>query len=150
MGYYLADEIYPRWPVFVKTITCPTTNMRKLFAKKQEAARKDMERAFRVLQSRWAIVKGAARGWHCPIIVDIMYAYIIMHNMIVEYEEENVTFWSDNPLASTSSSYIVTDPPVQGVPPDVRNVMACSAAMRQEELHTRLQADLIEEIWNRN
>ena len=29
---------------------------------KQEAARKDVERAFRVLQARWSIVKGAARG----------------------------------------------------------------------------------------
>ena len=101
--------------------------MRKLFAKKQEAARKDVECAFGVLQSRWAIVKGAARGWHLPIIADIMYACIIMHNMIVKEEEENVTFWSDDPLASTSSSYTVTDQPVQGVPPDVCNVMARSA-----------------------
>ena len=90
------------------------------------------------------------RGWHRPLIAYIMYACIIMHNMIVEDEEENVTFWSDDPLASTNSSYTVTDPPVHGVPPDVRNVMARSAAMRQEDQHTRLQADLIEEIWNRN
>ncbi|XP_047961970.1 protein ALP1-like [Salvia hispanica] len=150
IGYYLADEIYPRWPVFVKTITCPTTDRRKLFAKKQEAARKDVERAFGVLQSRWAIVKGPARGWPRPLIADIMYACIIMHNMIVEDEGDNATDWSDDPLVSASSSYTVTDPIVQGVPPDVRNVMARSAAMRQEDQHTRLQADLIEEIWNRN
>ncbi|XP_047978853.1 protein ALP1-like [Salvia hispanica] len=116
MGYYLADGIYPRWPVFMKTITCPTTDRRKLFAKKQEAARKDVERAFGVLQLRWAIVKGAARDWHRPLIADIMYACIIIHNMIVEDEGENVTLWSDDPLASTSSSYTVTNPPVQGVP----------------------------------
>ncbi|XP_047949139.1 protein ALP1-like [Salvia hispanica] len=138
MGYYLANGIYPRWPVFVKTITCPTTDRRKLFAKKQEAARKDVERAFGVLQSRWAIVKGPARGWHRPLIADIMYACIIMHNMIVEDEGDNATDWSDDPLVSASSSYTVTDPTVQGVPPDVRNVMARSAAMRQEDQHTRL------------
>ncbi|XP_042051383.1 uncharacterized protein LOC121796641 [Salvia splendens] len=38
--------IYPRWSAFVKTITCPTTDRRALFAQKQEAARKDVERAF--------------------------------------------------------------------------------------------------------
>ena len=54
MGYYLADGIYPRWPVFLKTISCPICVRRVLFAAKQESARKDVERAFGVLQSRWA------------------------------------------------------------------------------------------------
>ncbi|XP_042027114.1 uncharacterized protein LOC121774279 [Salvia splendens] len=62
MGYFLADGIYPRWLVFVKTITCPTTPKRSLFARKQEAARKDVEHTFGVLQARLDIVKGAARG----------------------------------------------------------------------------------------
>ena len=61
MGYYLADGIYPRWPVFVKTISCPMGDKRLLFAAKQEAAQKDVERAYGMLQSRWAIVKGPAR-----------------------------------------------------------------------------------------
>ncbi|XP_047961486.1 uncharacterized protein LOC125206246 [Salvia hispanica] len=84
MGYYLADDIYLRWPVFVKTISCPMGDRRILFAAKQESARKDVEQAFGVLQSRWAIVKGLARFWFKEVIADVMYACIIMHNMIVE------------------------------------------------------------------
>ncbi|XP_047978535.1 uncharacterized protein LOC125220403 [Salvia hispanica] len=122
---------------------------RALFAERQEAARKDVECAFGVLQARWAIVKGAARGWQRTIIADIMYVCIIMHNMIVEDEEENVTLWSDDPLANTGRNYTVTVPFVQGIPPDLCDVMARSVTMRQDELHTRLQADLIEEIWTR-
>ncbi|KAD4982961.1 hypothetical protein E3N88_19632 [Mikania micrantha] len=45
-GYYLADGIYPEWPVFMQTITCPTTFKRKRFQLAQEGARKDIERAF--------------------------------------------------------------------------------------------------------
>ena len=58
MGYYFADGIYPMWPVFVKMIRCATEDRKKYFASRQEAARKDVERAFGVLQSRWTVVKG--------------------------------------------------------------------------------------------
>ena len=69
---------------FFKTISCSIGERRVLFASKQESARKDVERAFRVLQSRWAIMKGPARFWYKEVIADVMYACIIMHNMIVE------------------------------------------------------------------
>ena len=43
MGYYLADDIYPSWTTFVKTIPQPQGNKNKYFAKAQEACRKDVE-----------------------------------------------------------------------------------------------------------
>ena len=46
MRYYLADDIYPQWSTLVKTIPRPLGAKRKLFAKVQEAYRKDVERAF--------------------------------------------------------------------------------------------------------
>jgi hypothetical protein len=50
MGYYLADGIYPKWSTFVKTIPSPHGQKRKLFAEFQERTKKDVERAFGVLQ----------------------------------------------------------------------------------------------------
>uniref|UniRef100_A0A453LXJ5 DDE Tnp4 domain-containing protein n=1 Tax=Aegilops tauschii subsp. strangulata TaxID=200361 RepID=A0A453LXJ5_AEGTS len=63
MGYYLANGIYPQWAAFVKTISEPHSNKQSLFATMQEAARKDVERAFGVLQARWGIVRSAATMW---------------------------------------------------------------------------------------
>ena len=60
MGYYLANGIYPQWVAFVKTISKPRGNKRSHFATMQEAARKDVVRAFGVLQACWAIVSGVA------------------------------------------------------------------------------------------
>ncbi|XP_021776439.1 uncharacterized protein LOC110740267 [Chenopodium quinoa] len=76
MGYYLADGIYPEWPVFVKTI--PRADLlskkRKLFARLQEGASKDIERAFGVLQKRFAIVSNPARLWDKHEVGDVMHA----------------------------------------------------------------------------
>ena len=60
MGYYLADGIYPSWTTLVKTISRPMGNKNKYFAKAHEASRKDVERAFGVIQSKFAIVRGSA------------------------------------------------------------------------------------------
>ncbi|XP_022031419.1 uncharacterized protein LOC110932388 [Helianthus annuus] len=51
-GYYLADGIYLSWSTIVKTIPYHEDEKRKKFAKRQEAARKDIERAFGVLQKK--------------------------------------------------------------------------------------------------
>ncbi|CAH9124355.1 unnamed protein product [Cuscuta epithymum] len=88
--YYLADGIYPTCATFVKTISNPDTPKKQLFAAKQEAYRKDVERAFGILQTRWAIVRGPGRMYKTQTLRDIMLTCIILHNMIVEDEYEKL------------------------------------------------------------
>ncbi|XP_071718856.1 uncharacterized protein [Rutidosis leptorrhynchoides] len=49
-GYYLADGIYPDWVTLVKGYLCPTEQPTIKFTRFQASARKDVERAFGVLQ----------------------------------------------------------------------------------------------------
>ncbi|XP_015933779.1 uncharacterized protein LOC107459974 [Arachis duranensis] len=88
MGYYLADDIYPKCAIFVKSISKPQGEKRKLFAQYQEGQRKDVEQAFGVLQARFAIIRGPARFWKKKKLANIMRACIILHNMIVEDERD--------------------------------------------------------------
>ncbi|KAI3673445.1 hypothetical protein L6452_39564 [Arctium lappa] len=97
-GYYLTDGIYPEWATFVKSFPCPQDAKRKFFKKRQEGARKDVERAFGVLQARWSIVKGPSRMWYKEHMKIIMEACIILHNMIVEDESDIVLNWTDDDL----------------------------------------------------
>jgi hypothetical protein len=51
MGYYLVDDIYPPCAIFVSTISNPVGQRKTYFAKRQEAARKDVERVFGVMHA---------------------------------------------------------------------------------------------------
>uniref|UniRef100_A0A0D3AM82 DDE Tnp4 domain-containing protein n=1 Tax=Brassica oleracea var. oleracea TaxID=109376 RepID=A0A0D3AM82_BRAOL len=86
LAYYLTDGIYPKWATFIQSISMPQVPKAVLFAQHQEAVRKDVERAFGVLQARFAIVKNPALFWDKAKIGNIMRACIILHNMIVEDE----------------------------------------------------------------
>ncbi|XP_021971730.1 uncharacterized protein LOC110866894 [Helianthus annuus] len=64
-GYYLSDGIYPERGTIVKAFSHPHDDKGKLFTKKQESARKDIERTFGVLKKRWAIIFSPARKAIC-------------------------------------------------------------------------------------
>ena len=58
MGYYLANVIYPKWAILVQSISQSQGVKKKLFATVQEMCRKDVERAFGVLQTRLLLFEG--------------------------------------------------------------------------------------------
>jgi len=89
IGYYISDGIYPQWAIFVKTIPLSQGPKKKLFTERQESVRKDVERAFSVLQARFVIVRVPARLIDQIEIGIIMRACVILHNMIVEDERDN-------------------------------------------------------------
>jgi hypothetical protein len=62
-GYFLADGIYPRWQTFVKPVIQPRGKKQIQFHNTQVAARKDVKRAFEILQVQYAIVRRPARFW---------------------------------------------------------------------------------------
>ena len=78
------DGIYPSWSVFVKALSFPTEPKEKAFKKLQESARKDVVRAFGVLKSRWGILGRPVRAMNKKTIHSIVYACIILHNMLIK------------------------------------------------------------------
>lgn len=76
--YLLTDGIYPQWSCFVQTIHEAQEEKKKHFAKMQEGVRKDVERAFGVLQGRWEILRNPCRQWELEMMNDII--NLILHN----------------------------------------------------------------------
>ncbi|XP_073138048.1 protein ANTAGONIST OF LIKE HETEROCHROMATIN PROTEIN 1-like [Henckelia pumila] len=139
-GYYLTDGIYPEWATFVKAFPCPEDPKRKLFKERQESARKDVERAFGVLQSRWAIVRGPARYWYRKKLKQIMLACIILHNMIIEDEGGHVIDWYNDEADELAQ-------PILGSNRGFQDYLRTNSELRDTQVHHQLRADLVEHIW---
>jgi hypothetical protein len=82
--WILVDGIYPPIARFVKTLSFPIGHVKKLFAKWQESARKDVERAFGVLTRKFQILARPLEYWHLQDVKGIIFGCILMHNMMVE------------------------------------------------------------------
>ncbi|KAK2647991.1 hypothetical protein Ddye_015480 [Dipteronia dyeriana] len=144
MSYYLVDGIYPKWCTLVQTIHDPRGLKKKLFALKQEAYRKYVERAFGVLQSRFAIVVGPTRFWHKHVLHDIMTTCIIMHNMIIADERDVDASIEDRMEAPTPKVEIVLDENTR-----FQQFLARHRETRDKEAHIALRKALIDHLWDK-
>jgi hypothetical protein len=79
--YYLADGTYLEWSIFVKSISLPISDKDRRFAKEQEGVKKDIERAFGVLQCQFCILKWPARLYDRRQLEQIVLACVILHNL---------------------------------------------------------------------
>lgn len=145
MGYYLSDGIYPAYATLIQTISEPSNSKERLFAKQQESARKDVERAFGVLQKRWHIIKGPARMWKTRDLGNIMKTCIILHNMIIENEHHqglNPENWEP------PSNEIFHGVEIQRDRQFLLDVMIKRLKeVRDKEVHSDLKRDLIDNLW---
>ena len=140
MPYFLADGIYPKWSTFVKPVVAPKGKKESDFHSAQAAARKDVERAFGILQAQFAIVRGPSKFWDQEILWYIMTACIIMHNMIIENERGHDLDYGFYDLMGRPVR-------VQHNQDRVERFLRTYEDMRDEDRHLELQKDLMEEWW---
>ncbi|XP_074360338.1 uncharacterized protein LOC141700495 [Apium graveolens] len=120
---------------------------KKLFAKYQESQRKDVERVFGVLQSRFTIVRGPIRFWDRADLRRIMRACIIIHNMIVEDESDTYAI-PFGPLPTYDDTKNGLPEPNLVEKPFVpyETYVQNSMRMRDRQTHLQLKNDLVEHI----
>lgn len=143
MGYYLADGIYPKWATIVQTIREPSDRKKAHFARMQEAYRKDVERAFGVLQARFAIVKGPARFWDQVDLYYIMKTCVILHNMIIEYQRDE---------EDVEAAELLRERPLQVSrerTPTFTDFLTRNKKIRSTDMYYQLRNDLVEHLWAR-
>jgi hypothetical protein len=129
----------------VKTISGSISNKQKVFASQQEPCRKDVERAFGVLQAKWKIIHRPTHLWHSHTLNTIMRACVILHDMAVE--DERAIYL---PIVDTSEWLGVADPPISQERdiPRIEQFLDAQAIIQDKETNHQLQTNLMEHMWN--
>nr|GEW68749.1 putative nuclease HARBI1 isoform X2 [Tanacetum cinerariifolium] len=107
---------------------------------RHESARKDVERAFGVLQGRWGLIQQPARAYEVNTLRRIMYAGIIMHNMILEDQNMSIVDLNHvyyNPARSMQTMWIDR----------CETQRRKAKEIRDRDAHISLQQNLINHIW---
>ena len=159
MTYYLTDGIYPSWATFVSAIANPITHMEAKFTQLQESCRKDVERAFGVLQARFAIIRNPALAHKRSTLGQIMDCCITLHNMIVEDERHTYRNY-DSEIESmrmefeqdTRESIGEFDDGIHIIRASstinsINDYMKMNRQLHSANTHDQLTADLIQHIW---
>ena len=145
--YWLADGIYPPYACFVKAFPNPKSRMQKMFASKQEAKRKDIERAFGILQARFHILTTGCRLWNKDAMSLVMKTCVILHNLIIDFQrDQNLDPSYINDLEYQPKHPFVLIPRSPNQTHDDRLRMIRD--MQNDTVHTRLQHDLMVSIWD--
>ena len=147
MSYLLVDGIYPNWPIFMKTISQPQGRKRQLYSKMQEALRKDIERAFGVLQARFAMLKNPCRLLDINTIIVMWRACIILHNMIIQDERDDTD--TDTNLTIEVGNYVRRDHAQRRHDPMTFESLVQSTVLAQDESkYFALRNDIVEHLWS--
>ena len=149
-----------------KTIAEPHSKSEAAYAAKQESIRKDVERAFGILQARFAIVRMPSRLWSVEDMGMIMKCCIILHNMVVEderhsyklnnlitarqawseYEQHEAAQWTDPATEASFKSLngVDSEEPVSPLTRMMKSFCSLSSSLT----HVSLRDDLVKHIWN--
>lgn len=153
--YWLADGIYPRRNTFVLAYAKPVCEIDRNFTHWQESVRKDIERAFGVLQARWRILSAPARHWDRNLLDNMIKCCVILHNMIIEDEyndnviDEDVQFDEyDGTIVSPTARITVEDSIMDPAESVFATVLQRVADHENEQVHFQLRDDLKTHLYN--
>jgi hypothetical protein len=118
--------------------------MSQHFAKMQKAARKDVKRAFGVLQAQFAIVAQPALTWSAEKLHLVMTTCIILHNMMGE-DERNTNI---NHIYNAAATFTPNHPcSFNGERVDNSTFMQNIIDIRNSNWHYQLRNNLIAHLW---
>ncbi|XP_076929552.1 uncharacterized protein LOC143594005 [Bidens hawaiensis] len=123
------------WSMLVQASASPVEDKQKYFKKKQESARKDIERAFGVLKKNFHSISRPLQFWSMEKIIDVVYTCIILYNMVLEDQCKAICQNYQGNISQPEST-ITDDEKLQNV-----------IYVKNREVHGNLRHELVEHLW---
>ncbi|XP_057517844.1 uncharacterized protein LOC130798763 [Amaranthus tricolor] len=125
-----------------------------LFAQQQEAVRKDLERAFGLLQTRFAIIIKPSLAWDEERLSDIITSCIIMHTIVQDkrdrytHSADGREFMGDRPQGQSKGTSGLNDEFEHYTDRivDINRYLANKDDVKDRQTHLSLTDDLVENI----
>lgn len=147
--YMLGDGAYPRYTRFVKSIKQPITPQERVFSEWQESARKDIERAFGVLQCRFQWLQRPVHTMDLQTISNRVACCLILHNICVSdrvmdqqvrawYKPDNHVDLGDEQIRQ-SQEHLSNEPPTSVI----------GAANMVHNMTGNIALNFVKEQWNK-
>ena len=146
----------------MKSIALAVGAEEKNFSKRHEHVRKDIERCFGVLVSKFKILERPLRGWFMDDIKTMVDCCIILHNMVIEFRREN--FIHTDLREDFEQEAEMNDDGDESIFPENENeliegginiaalfaarVSHLSNSIEEQDMHVNLQNDLLHHITN--
>ncbi|XP_026416746.1 uncharacterized protein LOC113312206 [Papaver somniferum] len=132
MGYFLVDGIYPKLTTIIQAFSQTLDILEYVrFNKYQMDKRKDVKRAFGVLQAKFRIVGSLCKYWYEHNLNLIMKCCLILHNMIIEHERRDMDW-----------GRVVSVP----IPEPTNEGRVFMSFLKTLEMHLQLRTDLVKHI----
>ncbi|XP_071699979.1 uncharacterized protein [Rutidosis leptorrhynchoides] len=123
-------------------MSCPTDDLGIKFTRFQASARKDIERAFGVLQGRFHILSLPSRAMQVNKMRRVMECCLILHNMILKDNDFALCKWEERFITEQRANR------AQRVRNRGRDQDIIRREIRDRDVHHQLTDDLVEHIWN--
>ena len=127
--YVLVDGIYPQYSRFVKTLSRLILDYEKQYCQWQEAVRKDIERAFEVLQGKFQYMARPLMELNLETISNRVNTCLLLHNMCVADRVMSGDVRARyNPDANVAAGEIIVEHP-----DDLEEVQALQGALGEDD-----------------
>ena len=128
LAYLLADGIFPHWAFFLLPIHQTEVENEKKYSKRQEGRRKDIERAFGVLQARFRILRLENYRWDREEVVAISNTCVVLHNLLIRMYQPGL--FAEDLAEELGDVDMICE---------MHNAEGVSAATREEEMQQQQQ-----------